>query len=139
MNWAFKIYLSRNNPSKRNPKLKMKTSLEVLNIICPPQASNNFNNVFTRHRSHSTYLETTYQPFMIYKNDLDECLTYIKLLFNLSNFRTLFCRLTDLHLHFNSVLDKMVPKLLENYNSFKAWTYELANSCIKEHINPTTH
>ena len=27
----------QNNPSKRNPKLKMKTSLEVLNIICPPQ------------------------------------------------------------------------------------------------------
>jgi hypothetical protein len=29
----------KNNPSKRNPKLKMKTtSLEVLNIIYPPQA-----------------------------------------------------------------------------------------------------
>ena len=33
----FKIYLSQNNPSGHNPKLKMKTSLEVLNIICPPQ------------------------------------------------------------------------------------------------------
>jgi serine/threonine protein kinase len=33
----FKIYLSENNPSKCNPKLKMKTSLEVLNIICLPQ------------------------------------------------------------------------------------------------------
>ena len=32
-----KIYLSQNNPSKCNPKLKMKTSLEVLNIIYPPQ------------------------------------------------------------------------------------------------------
>jgi hypothetical protein len=31
--WTFKIYLSQNNPSKRNPKLKMKMSLEVLNII----------------------------------------------------------------------------------------------------------
>jgi hypothetical protein len=36
MNWSFKIYLSQNNPSKRNPISKMKTSLEVLNIICPP-------------------------------------------------------------------------------------------------------
>ena len=35
--WPFKIYLSQNNPSKRNPILKMKTSLEVLNIICLPQ------------------------------------------------------------------------------------------------------
>ena len=31
----FKLFLSQNNPSKHNPKLKMKTSLEVLNIICP--------------------------------------------------------------------------------------------------------
>jgi hypothetical protein len=37
MIWSFKIYLSQNNPSKRNPKLNMKMSLEVLNIICPPQ------------------------------------------------------------------------------------------------------
>ena len=36
-NWSFKIHLSQNNPSKCNPRLKMKTSLEVLNIICPPQ------------------------------------------------------------------------------------------------------
>ena len=35
--WPFKIYLSQHNPSKRNPKLKMKTSLEVLNIICMSQ------------------------------------------------------------------------------------------------------
>ena len=37
--WPFKIiHLSQNNPSERNPKLKMKTSsLEVLNTICPPQ------------------------------------------------------------------------------------------------------
>jgi hypothetical protein len=35
--WPLKnIYLSQNNPSKRDPKLKMKTSLEFLNIICPP-------------------------------------------------------------------------------------------------------
>ena len=27
----------KTNPSKRNPKLKTKTSLEVLNIICSPQ------------------------------------------------------------------------------------------------------
>jgi hypothetical protein len=33
----FKISLSQNNPSKRNPKLKMKTLFEVLNIICPSQ------------------------------------------------------------------------------------------------------
>jgi hypothetical protein len=33
-----KIPLSISNPSKRNPTLKMKTSsLEVLDIICPPQ------------------------------------------------------------------------------------------------------
>jgi hypothetical protein len=30
-------YTSQNNPSKCNPKVKMKTSLEVLNTICPPQ------------------------------------------------------------------------------------------------------
>ena len=35
--WPFKIYLSQNNPSKRNPKLEMKTSFEVLKIICLPQ------------------------------------------------------------------------------------------------------
>lgn len=33
----FKIYLSQTNPSKRNSKLKIKTSLNVLDIICPPQ------------------------------------------------------------------------------------------------------
>ena len=33
----FKVYLSQNNPLKRNPELNMKTSLEVLNIICPSQ------------------------------------------------------------------------------------------------------
>ena len=31
------IHLSQNNPSKCDLKLKMKTSLEVLNVICPPQ------------------------------------------------------------------------------------------------------
>jgi hypothetical protein len=35
--WPFKIYVSQNNPSKRNPKLKMKMSLEILNIICMSQ------------------------------------------------------------------------------------------------------
>jgi hypothetical protein len=30
-------YLSQKSPSKHNPNLKLKTSLEVLNIICPPQ------------------------------------------------------------------------------------------------------
>jgi hypothetical protein len=34
-----KIYLSQNNPSKRNPNLEMKTSLKVLNIICLAQES----------------------------------------------------------------------------------------------------
>ena len=37
--WPFKIYLSQINPSLRNPKLKMKMSLEVFNIICPSQES----------------------------------------------------------------------------------------------------
>ena len=37
MIWAFKIYLSQNNPSKRNPKLKMEMSLEVLNIVYMPR------------------------------------------------------------------------------------------------------
>ena len=32
--WPFKIYCIQNNPSKCNPKLKMKTSLEVLDVIC---------------------------------------------------------------------------------------------------------
>jgi hypothetical protein len=31
--WPFIIYLAQNGPSKRNPKLKMKTSLEVLNTL----------------------------------------------------------------------------------------------------------
>jgi hypothetical protein len=35
--WPFKIHLSQNNPSKRNPESKLKTSLEVLYRICPPQ------------------------------------------------------------------------------------------------------
>ena len=36
--WPSKIYLSHNNPSYCNPELKMKTSsLEFLDIICPPQ------------------------------------------------------------------------------------------------------
>ena len=34
--WPCKIYLSQNNPSKRNPKLKTNTSLEVLDIMHPP-------------------------------------------------------------------------------------------------------
>ena len=34
---VFLPYLSQNNPSKRNPELKLKTSLEVLSIICPRQ------------------------------------------------------------------------------------------------------
>jgi hypothetical protein len=33
-------YLSQNNPSKRNPKLKMKTSLEVLNKNLPTTRTN---------------------------------------------------------------------------------------------------
>jgi hypothetical protein len=32
--WPFKLHLSQNNPSKCNPILKTKMSLEVLNIIC---------------------------------------------------------------------------------------------------------
>ena len=32
MTWLFKTNLSQNNPSQRNPKLEMKTSLEVLNM-----------------------------------------------------------------------------------------------------------
>ena len=35
--WPFKIDLSQKTPPKSNPKLKMKTSLKVLNRICPPQ------------------------------------------------------------------------------------------------------
>ena len=35
--WPFKTHLSQNNLSKRNPNLKMKASLEVLDIICPSQ------------------------------------------------------------------------------------------------------
>ena len=34
---TFKIYLSQNNPSKCNPKVKMKASLEVITIICMSQ------------------------------------------------------------------------------------------------------
>ena len=35
--WPFKLYLFQNNPSEHNPKLRMKTSFEVLDIIWPPQ------------------------------------------------------------------------------------------------------
>jgi hypothetical protein len=37
--WFGPSCLFQTNPSKRNPKLKMKTSSEVLNIICMPQES----------------------------------------------------------------------------------------------------
>ena len=36
--WPFKIYLFQINASKIHPKLKMKTPLEVLTVICPRQA-----------------------------------------------------------------------------------------------------
>ena len=36
-NAPFKIHLAQNDPSKRNPELKTKTSIEVLDITCPPQ------------------------------------------------------------------------------------------------------
>ena len=39
---------SQNSPSKRNPILKMKTSLKVLNIICPPQEPTSVGIVTTR-------------------------------------------------------------------------------------------
>lgn len=42
------------------------------------------------------------------QNDLDECLTYFKLLFSLPNFKILL-------LHFNYFLDNMLPKLLVCY------------------------
>ena len=32
--WPFKFYLFQNNLSKRKTQLKMKTSIEVLNIVC---------------------------------------------------------------------------------------------------------
>ena len=41
----FKLYLSQNNPSKRNPELKMKTWIEVLNIIYPPQEPTSLQEV----------------------------------------------------------------------------------------------
>ena len=38
--WPFKMYLSQNSPSKHNPNLKMKTSLEILNINMPTTTTN---------------------------------------------------------------------------------------------------
>ena len=38
--WSFKIYLSQNNSSKHNFKLKIKMSLEVLNIVYPSSIVN---------------------------------------------------------------------------------------------------
>ena len=57
------------------------------------------------------------KPFMNYKNDLDECLTYFNLIFNFPNFRLLFTGLPNLLSHFNWLLDGKVPKLLENYGN----------------------
>ena len=72
--WPFKIYHSQNNPSKCNPKLTMKTSLEVLNIIYPPTRTSrrralslatrsrvrcSILNFFTLHRKHVPYKSCT--------------------------------------------------------------------------------
>ena len=42
------IYLSQTNPSKHNPEFKMKTSLEVLNIIYLPQEPTSVGHCTTR-------------------------------------------------------------------------------------------
>jgi hypothetical protein len=67
------------------------------------------------------------KPFMNYKNDLDECLTYFKLLFlTYPIFLILFSRLPNLLSHFNQLLSKKVPKLLESYdNSFPLDGYKI--------------
>ena len=57
----------------------------------------------------------TKKSFMNYKNDLDECLTFLNYFLNVLNFRILFSRLPNLLLHFNLLLGKKVPKLPESY------------------------
>jgi hypothetical protein len=46
----FKIYLSQNNSSNRNPKMKMKTSLEILNTIAHHKNQQAYGFVNTRSR-----------------------------------------------------------------------------------------
>jgi hypothetical protein len=63
----FKIHLSQNNPSKRNPKLKIKTSLEVLNVICPSQEPTN------KRRASSLQEEELDSWFLILHSVLETC------------------------------------------------------------------
>ena len=48
------------SPSKRNPKLKTATSLEVLNIICPSQEPTSEGHVTTRSRVRELILNSSH-------------------------------------------------------------------------------
>lgn len=53
-----------------------------------------------------------------YRNDLDERLTYLKLVLEYAHFRVLFYGLRNLLSHFHWLLGTMVPKLLESYGTY---------------------
>ena len=54
---------------------------------------------------------------MNYRNDLDECMTYSNYFLNLSNFRIFLNELPNLLSHFDSLLGRKVPKLLESHDT----------------------
>ena len=66
------LYVSQNNPSKCNPKLKMKTSLEVLDIICPSQEP--------ASRGHCHYKEVKTDGWLYYSSHCTENMYHIALI-----------------------------------------------------------
>ena len=56
----------KHNPSKRNPKLKMKTSLKVLNLICPPQGPTNIRQC---HYKQYKYMVDSYFFTLYWKHE----------------------------------------------------------------------
>ena len=82
--WPFNVYLSHNNPSKRNPKLKMKTSLEVLNIICPSQEP---TSVGHRHYKQWGSMVDSYFCTLYWKHvPCNSCTSFVWVLYIISTF-----------------------------------------------------
>ena len=61
------------------------------------------------------------KPYKNYSNDLETCLTYFEIFFNMHNFITLFIGLLNLLSYFNLLLGKKVRKLLESYYKALKW------------------
>ena len=82
--WAFKIYLSQNKPSNHNPKLKRKTSLDVLNIPCPPEEPTSVGHC--HYQKYSQLVDCWF--FTLYWKDAphDSCTYLIKVWYFISTF-----------------------------------------------------